>query len=196
MAKKNYAPAEYKQDFMNLAATNPADAADVAMKWRERFHNAVDQARTTNEQLMEFGFAGLTSALMGGFQGWQTQKRDALEAAWVASNDEVIKFADEEDVSVEKFLEDNPTPWSYTDGGIREPGKWFLPVSIAVAAALGGLAAFQMAGDDFQRVLRASALGAVVFVGGQLGAMAGNRLRAQIRGAEESEEVEEAEEDQ
>lgn len=160
MAKKAFNPVEYKQDFMNLATTAPHEAADVAMKWRDRFMNqAADMSKST-EQALEIGIAG-TSAFGFGFLdgGWEA-KREAM----------IVDWEEEGHVEAGADIGEHPEPFSHPEGG-KDPTKLFGMVDKVLVGTLvlAGLAIFNVAGPKYTPFVRAAALGGAAYWSGSVG---------------------------
>lgn len=174
MAGKSYNPVEFKQDFMNLATTAPQEAADVAMKWRERFVNTTEQMKKSSEDLMEAGVGG-GAAFLAGF----------LDGGWAARRDDMIKEWEEGGAAAaDADLEEHPTPFSAPDSDAKDPtmvfgvvdkvlfgtlataavgisgiiGKKYSPIIISAAKGLGiGWAFSKGTGIGYKRAVKALA---------------------------------------
>lgn len=150
MAKKAFNPVEYKQDFMNLAQSAPHEAADVAMKWRERFVNQAEQMRKGSQQLAEVGVAGGTAWVAGMLDGTWEAKRDAMIRDWEESGH----------IEAEADLEEHPTPFSHAEGG-NDPTKIFNLVDrmLIITLVLAGIGVTNIFGKKASPYFRSAALG-------------------------------------
>lgn len=179
MARKQFNPTEYKQDFMNLATTAPQEAADVAMKWRERFMNQAETMKKSHETLATIGLAGLSSFGVAWFDGGWEAKRDAMIRDW----------QEDGHVEAEADLEEHPTPFSHSEGG-SDPTKLFGVVdkTLVWTLFLAGLAAFNVFGKKYTPLVQAAALGSGAYWAGSIGRNLGyGRVEKKLAAAAEEE---------
>lgn len=149
MAKKAFNPVEYKNDFVQLAQSAPQDAADVAIKWRERFMNQAQEMQKSTEQIAEIGIAGVTAFVLSVANGGWEAQRDAMIAQW----------EEEGHVDAEADLETYPTPFTHPEGE-KNPMKLFGIVDkTLVATLLLGTAAALNIAKKYTPLVRAAALG-------------------------------------
>lgn len=174
--QKSFNPEAFRSDMMRLPA---ADAADVTLKWRERAMNAAeafDQATDTGLKLLS---GGTFVFLVGMFEGRQKANAEQLILDWEAGGAEEAA-AD---------LEESPTPWSAGVG--RDPSKLlgFLPWTLALTALPAVIGIFDTKASPYFRSMATA--GAYFFVG-NLGSMAGHRIRTKRLAAAATEETEAA----
>ncbi len=118
-------PAEYKQDFAVLAQRDPAEAADVALKWRERFINQTQSMREATGTFLEIVVGGGAAALWGGFDGgWEAEREKAIEDWELSGAAEVGTNTDE-----------HPEPWDHAEGA-SDPTKLFGFIDRVLAGTL------------------------------------------------------------
>lgn len=160
MSKKAFNPVEYKNEFMTLANTRPDEAADVAMKWRERFMNQVATTKKSTEQALEIGLAGGTAFTMAFFDGGWEAKRDAMIRDW------------EEGGAAEAGtdLDEHAEPFSHKEGG-KDPTKLFGMVDKVLVGTLllAAAAIFNVFGKKYTPFVRAAALGSASYWAGSVG---------------------------
>lgn len=149
--QQSFNPVEYKQEFMTLASTAPQEAAEVAMKWRERFVNQAESTRKGMQTAAEIGAAGLTAGGMGYLSGGWQAKRDAMIRDWEAGGA----------VEAEADLEEHPTPFSHPKGE-KDPTKLFglINKTLFGTLLLSAGAIFNVLGKKYTPVVRSAALGA------------------------------------
>jgi hypothetical protein len=152
-------PSEYKQNFSVLAQRDPAEAADVALKWRERFINQTRAMRETTGALLEIGVGGGFAALWGGLDGgWEAEREKAIED-WELSGA----------AEVGTTIEEHPEPWDHKEG-VSDPTKLFgfIDKVLAGTLVLAALAVFNVLGNRWQPLLRSAALGSFSYWAGNL----------------------------
>jgi hypothetical protein len=177
MAGKAHNPTEYKQDFMTLASTAPHEAAEVAMKWRERFVNQAEVMKKGTEDIMEIGVAGISSFGIA-----------FLDGGWEAKREKMIRDWEEGGAAdAAADLEEHPTPFSHPEGE-KDPTKLFNMVDNVLVATLGlaALAAFNVL-KKYTPVLRAAALGTGAYWAGSLGRSLGYKRAEKALSAEADE---------
>jgi hypothetical protein len=180
MAKQAYNPVEYKQDFMNLATTAPAEAADVAMKWRDRFMNQATEMRKSTEQALEIGIAGASAFGFGFFDGGWEAKREAM----------IVDWEEEGHIDAGADLSQYPEPFSHPEGG-KDPTKLFGMVDKVLVGTLilAGLAIFNVFGPKYTPFVRSAALGGAAYWAGSVGRSLGMKRtvkKIKEKAAEES----------
>jgi hypothetical protein len=168
---------EYKQDFMNLATQAPQEAAEVAMKWRERFVNQSEVMKKSTEDIMEIGVAGLSSfgiAFMDG--GWEA-KADQLVLDWEEGGAEAAGTN----------VEDHAHPWDHEEGDKNPMKTWgmgYLDNTLVVTMGLAALTAFNIA-KKYTPVFRAAALGTGSYWAGSVGRSLGyKRAKTKLESGE------------
>lgn len=181
-SKKAFNPVEYKNDFMTLANTQPDEAADVAMKWRERFMNQVATTKKSTEQALEIGLAGGTAFAMAFFDGGWEAKRDAMVTDWEDGGAE----------EAETTTDEHPEPFSHKEGG-KDPTKLFGMVDKVLVGTLllAAAAIFNVFGKRYTPFVRAAALGSASYWAGSVGRNLGYKRKDKALKAAGDEDEEE-----
>jgi len=151
--------AEYKQNFAVLAQRDPAEAADVALKWRERFVNQTQAMQKTTGMLLEIGIGGGAAALAGWLDGgWEAEREKAIED-WELSGA----------AAAGTTIEESPEPWDHAEGG-SDPTKilGFMDKVLAGTIVLAALAVFNVFGDAYSKFFKAGALGSFSYWAGNM----------------------------
>jgi hypothetical protein len=156
--RPRFNPSEYKEEFLDLAKTNPELAAESATKLARRKRNADDEladADATTTGLV----AGLGSfaimALVGAWQGSLRAKRAAIIAHW-----------EEEGAAIEGVdPRTTPTPFTHPNGVSDPTMLWMFPkillppVALAVAAGIAAVArGKKKQAGAFERIFTMSAI--------------------------------------
>lgn len=183
MARKAFNPVEYRNDFIKLASQEPGEAADVAMKWRERFMRKANEMSKTTERVAEVGIAGLSSFGVAYLDGGWEAKRDALIADWI----------NEGASRVNADVTQHPTPFTHPEG-VSDPTKLFNVIDrvLVITLLLAGAAAAGVGGDDYNGLLRAAAVGTGSYWAGSLGRSLAYRRAANRLAEQEVESVKRA----
>jgi hypothetical protein len=180
-AQKAFNPIEYKNDFTVLAQRNPEEAADVALKWRERFMNQARGMQETTGALLEIGIAGGTAALAGWMDGgYEAERQKAIED-WQATG------ASEAETDIEA----HPEPWDHPEG-VSDPTKLFGVVDKVLVGTLviAALAIFNVFGSKYTPLLRSSALGGFAYwLGNMTRSMANTRKTDELNAAPAEDEA-------
>lgn len=152
--------AEYKQNFAVLAQRDPNEAADVALKWRERFVNQTRALQETTGTLLEIGLAGGVGALAGWLDGgWEAEREKAIED-WELTGAAAVGADPTE----------TPEPWDHPESQVSDPTKLFgfIDKVLAGTLVLAALAVFNVFGDAYTKFFKAGALGSFSYWAGNL----------------------------
>lgn len=174
---KKFNPEAFRSDMMRLP---PQEAADVTLKWRERAMNAAEEMAEATNTAFKMLAGGSFVFAAGMLEGRQKAQAESLVEAWEAGGA----------AEAERDLDEYPTPWSA--GEERNPALFlgFLPITLALTALPALLGIFDTGAAPY---LRSMALAGTYFFVGELGVMAGHRVRKN-RLAQASDEEDEEEE--
>ncbi len=178
--QKAFNPTEFQTDFAVLAQRDPSEAADVALKWRERFMNQVEGMRKTTSVLLEVFVVGATAAGSGWLDGgWEAEREKAIED-WELSGA----------AEAETDVETHPEPWDHPEG-VSDPTKLFGYVDKVLVGTLvlAGLAIFKVLGK-YTPLARSAALGSFSYwLGNMTNKVAKERKTDALKAAADEEEA-------
>lgn len=157
--RPRFNPTEYKEEFLDLAKTNPELAAEAATKLARRKRNQDDQLDDADEST-----TGLVAALgtfvitgaVGALYGSNRAKRDAILRDWEA----------EGAAAAGTSTATTPEPWMHPRG-VSDPTKILgfpkLAIPPVVLAAIAGITAAvrgkKKRASTFERTMTMSAIG-------------------------------------
>jgi hypothetical protein len=171
-APKKFNPEAFRSDMMSLP---PHEAADVTLQWRERAINAAEDMAQVTDSALRFTAGGGFVFLVGMLEGRQKANAAQMIEEWEAGGAE----------EAERDILEYETPWSA--GEARDPTKFlgFIPMTLVITALPAVLGIFDTGMAPY---LRSMALAGTAFYVGNLGSMAGYRLRQRrLRTAAEAE---------
>lgn len=175
---KKFNPEAFKADVMALP---PHEAADAALKWRDRAMNAVEEMEQATDTALKMTGAGVFVLAVGMIEGRQQAQAEKMVEDWENGGAAEAEYDDQE----------FPTPWSA--GEARNPTRLLgvVPWTLVFTAipAVVGLADFNAA-PYFREMAKS---GVYLFLG-QLGAMGGKAIRQRRIAAAAASEEEEGDE--
>lgn len=146
MEATEFDPVEYKNDFMQLAQQRPDEAADVALKWRERYFNQTDRMDGLAYNVGQAAVMFTSGSAAAYLQGRAAADREAMITKWVTeeaanelNHDQELKDAG---TTLEEFLETFPEPWKHPNGKSDPLKKFGIPnfgtFITAILTGIGG----------------------------------------------------------
>jgi len=172
---QKFNPEQFKQDVMALP---PHEAADAALKWRDRAMNAVEEMENATDTALKMTAGGAFVLAVGMIEGRQQAQAEKLVEDWENGGAAEAEYS----------LDEYETPWSAGEAWNPTRLGGIVPWTLALTAvpALMGLADWNAA-----PYFREMAKSGVYFLLGQVGAMGGKAIRQRrIAAASASDEEE------
>ncbi len=136
----------YRSDMRDLVNANPDEAADVLVKWRNKFNNALMETANAAEKGMELGSALGATALIAYFDGKWEREAEEMITKWEAGDYSEYEGKTADDDPFELGIYDDPAEFLGFD-----VAAWY-PIGLAAIAYFG------LAGD-YSNLIAAGAIG-------------------------------------
>lgn len=149
MARRAIATSFNPEQFRAQALSLPQeDLADVALNWKQKFVNQVEETRKVTEQLFEFGTAGFAAWGLSALEGKFLYEKRQIEAQWLIAH---------------------PTPVGgeatspFVDGDETDPTAYLLgvPNTLWITLALGVASVMKLGGKKYNYLVRSATIGAL-----------------------------------